>query len=73
MSVIVVDTLYCLTVYRQAALRGLKDILEQTALVLIKASAAGLLFLFRIAPVHHDGLLAAAVIRIVKTIGHIAL
>ena len=73
MAVIIVDTLYCLTVYGQAALRGLKDILEQTAFVLIKASAAGLLFLFRIVPVHHNGLLAAAVIRIVKTVCYIAL
>ena len=73
MSVIVVDTLYCLTVYRQAALRCFKNVLKETALVFIEASAAGLFFFFRVMSVYQDGLLAAAMIGIVKTICYVAL
>ena len=69
----IINTLYCLTVYRQAALRSLKDVFEQAACVLIEAAAAGLLFFLRVMTVYHNGLLTAAVIGIVKTVGYVAL
>ena len=72
-AVVIVDALYRLTVHRQAAFRCFKNVLKKTALVLIETSAAGLLFFLCIVPIHHDGLFAAAVIRIVKTACYIAL
>ena len=66
-AILIVNTVYSLTVNLQPGFRCFEQVLERTILILVKASAACLMSLLRTASVHNDSLLAAAVIRVVKT------
>ena len=67
----VVDAVGGLTFHVQLLLRRLEQVAEGTALVLVEAAAAGVALSGGGSSLHHDGVLAAAVIRIVKTCGYI--
>ena len=64
----VVDAVGGLTFHVQLLLRRLEQVAEGTALVLV---AAGIALSGGGSALHHDGVLAAAVIGIVKTCGYI--
>ena len=70
MAVFIVDAVQGLTVDLQTVLRGLEDIFEGSVLVLVEASAAGFLLILGSLAVYDNGLLAAAAVAVVKTIGY---
>lgn len=72
-AVFVVDAFHGFAVHFQTALRCLEQVVEGTVTVLVETSAAGLLFILGILAVHDNCLLAAAVIRIVKTACYITI
>ena len=72
-TVPVVHTVYRLTVNLQAALRCLKQVMESPVPVLVKASAAGVAAVLCLASVHDDGLFAAMIITVMKTVRYITI
>jgi len=65
-----VNTFHCLTVNLQTVFRSFEYILECSVSVFIEASAAGFTALAGILSIHYNGLLAAAAVTVVKTVGY---
>lgn len=68
--IFIVNTFHCLTVNLQTVFRSFEYILECSVSVFIEASAAGFTALAGILPIHYNGLLAAAAVTVVKTVGY---
>ena len=64
---------YCFAANLQLLLRGFEQIGECTALVFIKASAAGIAGILCIVTIDDNFALAAAIIRIMHTAGNITI
>jgi hypothetical protein len=72
-AVSVVYAVHCLAVHLQPALRSLEQVVERAVPVLVKASAAGVAAVFGFAAVHDNGLLAAVVVTVMKTVCYITI
>lgn len=69
-AVCIIDTVRCLALYFQTALRCFKKVAECAALLLVEASAAGIAFILRRLSFYQYGIFAAAVFRIMHTSGY---
>jgi len=67
-AVLIVYTVHRLAVHLQTGLRCLKQVLEGSLSLLVETSAAGIAGLLCLTSIYDNGLLAAAVIRIVKAV-----
>ena len=72
-ALLIVNTVYRLAINLQAFLRCLEQVGKCPVLVLVKAAAAGVAAVLCTFSVYHDGLLAAAVVRVVNTILYITI
>ena len=70
-AVCIINTVRCLALYFETVLRCFKKVAECAAFLLVEAAAAGIALSGGGSSLHHDGVLAAAVIGIVKTCGYI--
>ena len=69
-AVCIINTVRCLALYFETALRCFKKVAECAAFLLIEAAAAGIAFILRRLSFYQNGIFTAAVFRIVHTSGY---
>ena len=72
-AVCIINTVCCLALYFETALRCFKKVAECAAFLLIEAAAAGIAFILGSLPFYYNSLLTAAIFCIVNTTGYIAI
>ena len=70
-AVCIINTVRCLALYFETALRCFKKVAECAAFLLIEAAAAGIAFILRRLSFYQNGIFTAAVFRIVKAVCHV--
>jgi hypothetical protein len=69
-AVCIINTVRCLALYFETALRCFKKVAECAAFLLVEAAAAGIAFILRRLSFYQNGIFTAAVFRIVHTSGY---
>lgn len=69
-AVCIINTVRCLALYFETALRCFKKVAECAAFLLVEAAAAGIAFILRCLSFYQNGIFTAAVFRIVHTSGY---